>query len=388
MRAAALVLILLCAPAAVAAADESATDAHLRGYIEAWLQHAHGLGPDRVAVTVSEGVVTLDGTADDPESIDRILSTVASFSGVVEVVNRLRIAAGEDGQEIPGRDAARDGGAEAKGEGRWRGWLRWLLPPPGRKTVRFPLGELFAPPLADQKQPRFHTTWQRYRVPFGDFNIASVGFGESFGLVRWPREREGDGWQLGISGAVFAIFNVDAESRDLLNADYIVGFPMSYRSGEWSARARVFHQSSHLGDEFLLMPQPGPPVTRINLSYEALEVLGSWERRGLRLYGGGIRIFSSETPLGRDRAQAGVEFRGRPVGWKTARVIGGFDVQAWDETGWDVDKSFKAGLLFRSPYGNARSVQLLLEYYNGHSPHGQFFPLEVEYFGLGIAYAF
>jgi hypothetical protein len=364
-----MLALLAAASTALAAARAEPGDDYLRGYIESWLLHVHRLAPDRVSVEVSRGIVTLAGTADDPEQIDRIVASVVSMEGVVEVVNRLRI----------------DDAAQA---GRWTTWLRWLQPPPGRKTVFFPVGDLFAPPLADQKQPRFHTTWQRYKGDFGTFDIGSVGFGENFGLVRWPREREGDGFQIGISGAVFAIFNLDATSRDLLNADYIVGFPLSYRSGPWSGRLRLFHQSSHLGDEFLLMPPTVPPVTRINLSYEALELLGSWERRGYRLYGGGTKILSSDTPLGRDRAQVGFEFRGRRVGWRRTRIVAGLDVQAWDETDWDRDVSFKAGLLFRSPYGNARSFQLLFDYYNGHAPHGQFFDLEVEYFGFGIAYAF
>jgi hypothetical protein len=368
-----------------AEAVEAPADAYLRGFVESWLIHAHHLGPDQVGVTVRDGVVTLSGEVDSREQIDVIVATVASFAGVVEVVNRL---------EVMGTEAAMPGGTgqetspQAAGQaGRWRTW-RWRRPNAGRKTVAFPVGDLFTAPLADQKQPRFHTTYQRYQASFGTFDIASVGFGENFGLVRWPREREGDGWQVGISGAVFAIFNLDAPSKDLLNADYIVGFPISFRSSPWSARMRIFHQSSHLGDEFLLLPQPGPPVTRINLSYEAIEVLGSWERRGFRAYGGGIRIFSSETPLGRDRLQAGADYRGNPLGWRTARVIAGFDLEAWDETDWERDYSLKAGLLFRGPYGDARTTQFLLEYYSGHSPHGQFFNLEVKYFGLGIAYAF
>lgn len=34
----------------------------------------------------------------------------------------------------------------------------------------------------------------------------------------------GDGLRLGISAAVFAHFNLDAPSLDLINPDYIVGF--------------------------------------------------------------------------------------------------------------------------------------------------------------------
>jgi len=271
---------------------------------------------------------------------------------------------------------------------RWATWYQWRQPREDRSVIWFPQGDLFTPPQADQKQPRFHTTWQRYHTDSRVFDVASVGFGENFGIVRRPGSAEGNGWQLGVSGAVFAIFNLDSASFDLLNADYVVGFPFSVRRGDFSARARLFHQSSHLGDEFLLNPNSYPPVERINLSFETLELLASWEHRGFRAYGGGSRILHSETPLGRDRLQGGMDFRGAPLSWKTARLVAGLDIEAWDETDWNADVSFKTGLMLRSPYGDARSIQFLLEYYSGRAPHGQFYTLDVHYFGAGIAYGF
>jgi len=361
------------ASAATVAPDEAAGDDYLRGYIMSFLEQGMHLGPDRVRVEVSKGIVTLTGELATPEEIDRIVQAVVAFPGVVTVDNRLGV------EEPPGGR-------------RYKSWAQWLRPPPGRTTVRFPSGDLFAVPLADPRQPRFHTTWQRWRTESGTFGIASVGFGEGFGLVRWPRGHPGDGWQLGISGSVFAIFNLDTPSLDLLNADYYVGFPLSYRSGRWSGRFRLFHQSSHLGDEFLLETQdtqPVPQAPRINLSYEAVEMLGSYEAQAVRVYAGGTRIVAVDpSGLGRNRLQAGVEYRGNPVHWRTSRLVAGLDVQAWSETDWDRDWSAKGGLRFRSPYGEARSVQILLEYYNGHAPYGQFFKVNVEYYGLGIAYAF
>jgi uncharacterized protein DUF1207/BON domain-containing protein len=348
-------------------------DDFLRGYIVSYLEQTGHLGPDRVRVDVKDGVVTLTGVVPTPEEIDRIVAAVVSFPGVERLINRLEVE-------------------DTSGQRRWRTWTEWLRPPPGRKTVRFPTGDLFTPPLADQKQPRFHITWQRWHTDSGAFDIASVGFGENFGLVRWPRGHPGNGWQLGASGAVFSIFNLDSSSSDLLNADYSIGFPVSYRSGAWSARVRLYHQSSHLGDEFLLQTgdtQPVPITPRINLSYEALEMLGSFEHDGGRIYFGGTRIVSVQpSDLGRDRLQAGVEYRGNPVHWRTSRIVAGCDVEAWSETGWARDWSVKTGLMLRSPYGDARSVQLLLEGYSGHAPHGQFFAVNVTYIGAGIAFAF
>jgi len=175
---------------------------------------------------------------------------------------------------------------------RWQTWRDWILPAQGGQATLFPLGDVFSPPLADPKQPRFQAAWQRYHTDFGEFSVGSVGFGENLGIARWPGKREGDGWQLGVSGAVFAIFNLDAPSHDLINADYVIGFPLSVRKDHWSARLRLFHQSSHLGDEFLLESQP-IAITRINLSYEVLEALLSWDNHQFRLYGGPSRILST-----------------------------------------------------------------------------------------------
>lgn len=62
---------------------------------------------------------------------------------------------------------------------------------------------------------------------------------------------------------------MDASSDDLLNSDYLVGFPLSFRFGKFTGRFWFFHQSSHLGDELLLS---GNAPERINLSIEAVDL--------------------------------------------------------------------------------------------------------------------
>ena len=102
-------------------------------------------------------------------------------------------------------------------------------------TILFPQGQIFYPPMANPKEPRTHVTYLRLNLADESINTGSVGFGDSFGLIRLPGMGEKDAWQLGISGAVLAQFNLDADSMDLVNADYIIGFPLSYRNGFWSA---------------------------------------------------------------------------------------------------------------------------------------------------------
>ncbi len=259
-----------------------------------------------------------------------------------------------------------------------------------RKTILFPEGPLFYAPLASPKEPRTHATWLRLNLPGDSFNIASVGFGDSFGLVRWAGWGEADAWQVGISGAVFAQFNLDSESMDLINADYIIGFPLGYQNGPWSARARLFHQSSHLGDEYLLLPQrPELKQTRINLSFETLELLGGWKWEGIRLTAGSSYILHTDTPLKRYSFQGGIDYLvTNPVFKPTIRPFASVLVRAWQETDWNPDLSVKAGINLRSPYAEKRAIQIFGEYYHGNLPFGQFYKLRAEYYGAGINISF
>ncbi len=258
------------------------------------------------------------------------------------------------------------------------------------KTTLFPEGQLFYPTMASSKEPRTHVTYLSLKLPGDSIRIGSVGFGDSFGLLRWPGWGEKDAWQFSISGAVLAQFNLDSDSMDLINADYIIGFPLSYRNGSWSARARLFHQSSHLGDEFLLIPQrPELQQTRMNLSFETVELLGGWEWAGIRLTAGPSYIIHTDTPLKRYIFQGGIDYLDtKPASKPTVRLFASILCHAWEETDWNPDINVKAGINIRSPFTEKRAIQIFGEYYHGNLPFGQFYKLRAEYYGAGINISF
>src|SRR5258706_10147235 len=78
-------------PADPSPASAAESDAYLQGYVESWLLLAQRLGPDRVAVAVRDGVVTLEGTADSPEQMDAVMAAVSSFARVEQVINPLEV---------------------------------------------------------------------------------------------------------------------------------------------------------------------------------------------------------------------------------------------------------------------------------------------------------
>jgi hypothetical protein len=63
-------------------------------------------------------------------------------------------------------------------------------------------------------------------------------------------------------------------------------------------------------------------------------------------------------------------------------------VKNFEENSWSTDVSARAGFEFENLGLGGRKLQLLLEYFNGYSPSGQFYGDKIEYVGLGAHYLF
>jgi hypothetical protein len=250
-----------------------------------------------------------------------------------------------------------------------------------RRIELFPRPELFDPLLADPRWPHFSAAFQRYLNDDELRRVGATSFGETFALLGGDTSA-GARWELGLQAGVFSIFDFDSESFDLVNSDFMVGLAGSLRAGAFSSMLRIFHQSSHLGDEFLLRN----PVNRINLSYEVADLLVSYDvGRVLRIYGGGGCMFHREpSDLQPFSVQGGVELQSPWVFWGDhARLIAALDVQSREESDWSVDYSARGGIQLESDRIEGLRLQLLLAYYNGRSPNGQFFERDIEYLGIG-----
>lgn len=257
------------------------------------------------------------------------------------------------------------------------GWI-WL-----------PQGEIFCPLAADPKENRSFVMYLR-----GDFatiaspdpeaktNIGAVGLGDALPIFRVGTAGSEDGVQLDLAGAVFSQFNLDERSLDLVNADYVVGLPLTLRMGGFTTRLRIYHQSSHLGDEFILNRDP----ERINLSFESIELIVSHEIGPLRLYAGGEDFFRSEpADLPTRLAHVGAELRPAAVG--DGRLLAAVDLKLVDDVEWARALNARVGVEIArtSRTGHPpRVLSLIAELYDGAAPYGQFYREDIRYFGIGF----
>src|SRR5687768_117194 len=340
-------------------------DAYVEGYAAALLEREFRITAP--SLRVQNGVIIIG--AGDLAGADRarVVSALSRIRGAVRVDV---VEAGAVAPPLPTKPAA-DAPKPKVLEMVDSGW--------------FPGGTLFDPLIADPRWPHFGASYQQYISGRGFENVGSVSFGET---ITGYRTRLGPGhWEAGVQAGVFAVFDLAAESQDLINADYFVGLFNSYKYRDFTAMARVFHQSSHLGDEFLLRETN---TNRVNLSYEQVDLKLSFHFLDMfRIYAGGGYLFDQE-PADLDpwSVQYGLEFRS-PWPGPTARVrpVAAIDIQNREENGWHADVSARTGLQFEGVFPG-RNFQILLEYFRGHSPNGQFYREKVEYLGLGIHFHF
>jgi hypothetical protein len=342
----------------VAAIPARASDEYIAGYATGVLQHEFGVTD--ASVEVRDGVVTV--TTKSLATIDRgkVIAALEQVPGVSRV-------------EIRGREASASPADQDA--------VQTTIPQAGAKWL--PHGDLFSPLHADPRWPHFGGAYRQFTQGLDLSGVFAANFGETFAIYRNKAFLDGE-WEFGIQAGVFSIFDVSAASIDLVNADYRVGFLSSYRNGPFSGFVRIQHQSSHLGDEFLLN---NPRVTRINLSYEELDLKLSYQLfPWLRLYGGGgyiVHRFPED--LGRGTTQWGIELvstrtflggRLRPVAYA--------DFQCNERANWQVGQSIMAGVQFENARIGDRQVQLLAEYYGGPSPDGQFYTQRSSWYGIGV----
>jgi Protein of unknown function (DUF1207) len=357
------VIGLFLVPFSVWAASQSpaadGSDEFLRGYTAAIIKM--NFAASARMLRVEQGVLYIENVAlseEDKISLQRMLFESEGFV-------RIELVKPSDAALYTGRPRSQE--------------------PPEKATLPafLPKGTLFRPLIADPRWPHFSAAYQRY---LGDKELQDVGapsFGETFSLYRFAGPWDSS-MEVGIQAGVFSIFDLDAESYDLINADYLVGVPLSFKSGNFSNHTSVFHQSSHLGDEFVLRNRE---EKRVNLSYESVSTVFSYHLpAGFRPYAGGGYIFHRDpSDLDPWSVQVGLEYYSPWMLMAGAlRPVAAIDVQYRQENNWSPDLSIRAGVQFQNPDFFSRKMMLLLEYYNGQSPNGQFYERDIESLGLGL----
>ncbi|MES2200591.1 MAG: DUF1207 domain-containing protein, partial [Chlamydiota bacterium] len=198
----------------------------------------------------------------------------------------------------------------------------------------------------------------------------------------------------------WAVFNYsdlpkrNNETCELVNTDYFLGIPLTYAYDRWSFRARLYHISSHLGDEFIVN-NPEYLYLRKNPSYEALEFISSYQISGnLRTYfGPGFILHSDQSfPMKTFFVKYGAELKllGKKLYYH--QLYGtpflAIHLENWQVRDWNLDLFIKIGYELSKLQGIGRKMRLYVDYHHGYSYEGQFFLEKTQYGEVGFSWGF
>lgn len=328
--------------------------AYLQGSIDAKFSHPG------VVVTIRNGTVLLSELPND----EKVKKEIVLY--VKETVTKSSIARTEP--SVPSKDIVCTG--------------RWFP----ESTILFPTQ------LANPQQVAFAGG---IRVKGGITGSVStpVTFGDQFPLYRWSNVQIGKtlgDMQLEVEGAIFAIFNQSRYSSPLINADYYVALPVSYAYDRWAHRLRIYHISSHLGDEYM---QRRHRCERLNKSFEAIDWFTSYYiTKQIRLYAGvGVIAHSdSEMKMKPLYGEYGMDVHVGRREWKELYGVPYFAMHFRNaqDCHYDIDSNFVVGYEWGKISGLGQKFRISLGYHSGFCGEGQFSRKKADYIQLKFAYGF
>ena len=253
---------------------------------------------------------------------------------------------------------------------------------------------LFRTLLADPRQINYSVGWRFNDQALGK-NIIDISFGDTLAIYRWNNIGPCHGeLQLELEGALWAVFNPLSDDSPLINADYYVGFPITYAFGRWQFRLRGYHVSTHLGDEFILGQSY---IDRRNPSAEFIDFFVSNDFTDeIRYYAGiGVIVHQDETfKTGRVFAEVGAELRLRHLGFTDfCNQLYGEPFYAMNfrfrkDFKHHIDQTYVLGYEIGKLYGLCRKVRAYIEYHDGYSLDGQFQKLPTNYLSIRFSYSY
>ncbi len=169
---------------------------------------------------------------------------------------------------------------------------------------------------------------------------------------------------------------------DLDSSDTKFGLNGNYRKGNFFGRVGVGHISAHLADG-QLWPTADRP--KVGYSREFLQMNLSYEWTHLTPYIGTHYVFEQRHPdeyLGKDFFIFQWGGSATYPLYKSVSLFSSADWQSREEYQFNINQSYSSGFQIQGAFHNP--YRLLIQYYQGHDPRGEYYNSRTKYWGLGM----
>ncbi|MBS4058686.1 MAG: DUF1207 domain-containing protein [Bacteroidales bacterium] len=257
------------------------------------------------------------------------------------------------------------------------------------KALWLPKSNVFPSLLFDTQEARTGGSLYGFRANdrwqnrgFGNF---SVGFRRN--IIRWhdqtAKQRE-LGFELAVNTQFifekpFELFQVN-----LFSVDFKVGLHYQWQlNNNIRLRARIYHVSSHLGDDFIYRYFITHFLDNPRI-FEVIDLSAAYQLNHLLFYANlGLIPHSAyeRKPL---IVQAGTQWESAVKGKNWLKWLAGFDVRAEQESAFHPGLHLGAGLRLGMP--DAMPFTVMIDYYAGYIPHSLFDRANIQWVGASLLF--
>jgi hypothetical protein len=217
---------------------------------------------------------------------------------------------------------------------------------------------------------------------FGREGEAEVALGENIPLLALrggPRPIT-----LGFGSQVYARFSITDPKSALISNDWVVGFNGTAMVDAWSFTLELYHESSHLGDEY----EDHFNASRLDWTREVGVGWASYSTGPWRLTGSFSYTLVDQLGLERPGSSVGIDYLPKPAGrllGSLVRPVMGVFFDANAATAWRVSSSAKAGVALETTPGG-KEIGFSLIGHAGLSTQRQFYREESRYVGVEVRF--
>lgn len=236
---------------------------------------------------------------------------------------------------------------------------------------------------ADPRRIRLGASY--YRLDGKD--LSDIALGHSWGMTRWFTNDDYWTWQWSLEAMAYSRFTISGSLNSFETVDFVGNLPLAARHRAFSVRAMLFHESSHLGDDYIRRTND----QGFRYSVDGARATASVEPAPwIRLYGGMTYLLHSLPDPARKALQAGAELTSRPLTRSKRyplRLFLAADAQFRQATGYGANWRSVAGVIAGFD-GVPRSMRFFLGRFDGYSPFGQFYKRKERFTDVGISFHF
>ena len=243
--------------------------------------------------------------------------------------------------------------------------------------------EIFPLLIADPRHIQLSASYYR----LDGQNTSDIALGHSWGLTRWRTGAlQGWLWESDLEGMAYSRFKIGGGVNEFETVDFFANLPVTVRRGDVSFKGTIFHESSHLGDDYIR--ETGNSGFRY--SNEGARLQAAFEpRHGARAYSGADYLLHDVPSAKRWALQGGLELFTDDLHWSRearTQLFLAQDLQWHQYVQWNADSHTVAGVKIHFRESPSRAMRVQVGYFTGHSPFGQFYTRREHYADVSVAF--